>query len=205
MARRAADDMFVGFFVNPAQIRYLAIKKERIINMQTSTCQKSGGCKIPDRATLPKELYQKLAAFVDTLPQKEGHLVTVLHKAQSLFGYLPREVLEFVAQQMGDPLAKVYGVVSFYTFFTQIPKGKYPISICMGTACFVVGAEKVVDSFQKQLGGIEVSEVTPDGKFSIDCLRCVGACALAPVVMIGEKVYAKVTPDMVKGIIADFS
>jgi NADP-reducing hydrogenase subunit HndA len=102
-------------------------------------------------------------------------------------------------------LAKVYGVVSFYTFFTQIPKGKYPIAICMGTACFVVGADKVVEAFKQALGGVEVSEVTPDGKFSIDCLRCVGACALAPVVMVGEKVYGKVTPDQVKDIIADFS
>ncbi len=173
--------------------------------MQTSTCQNSGDCKIPDRATLPRDLYRKLADFVAALPQKEGHMVTVLHKAQSLFGYLPREVQEFVAQQMGEPLAKVYGVVSFYTFFTMVPKGKYPISICMGTACFVLGAENVVESFQKVLGNIEVGEVTHDGKFSIDCLRCVGACALAPVVMIGEKVYAKVTPDMVKGIISDFS
>ncbi|APG28979.1 NAD(P)-dependent iron-only hydrogenase diaphorase iron-sulfur protein [Syntrophotalea acetylenivorans] len=171
--------------------------------MQTSTCKKE--CRIPERATLPKDLYQKLADFVSELPQKEGHLVTALHHAQHLFGYLPREVQEFVADQMEVSLAKVYGVVTFYTFFTQIPKGKYPISICMGTACFVVGADKVVEAFQQQLGGVEVSEVTADGKFSIDCLRCVGTCALAPVVMIGEKVYGGVTPDQVKDIIADFS
>jgi NADP-reducing hydrogenase subunit HndA len=86
----------------------------------------------------------------------------------------------------------------------MIPKGKYPISVCMGTACFVTGADKVVDALKKQLK-VEVSEVTADGKFSIDCLRCVGACALAPVVMVGEKVYGHVKADQVKDIIADFS
>jgi NADP-reducing hydrogenase subunit HndA len=172
--------------------------------MQTSTCQKSGGCTLPDRATLPETLYQQLAQFIAELPTKEGHLVTALHKAQSLFGYLPREVQEFVAEQMEVSLAKVYGVVSFYTFFTMIPKGKHPISVCIGTACFVKGADKVVEALKNQLN-VEVSEVTPDGKFSIDCLRCVGACALAPIVMVGEKVYGHVKPDQVKDIIADFS
>ncbi len=193
----------LSFFCKPKPDSDLANKKERNNSMQTSTCPKE--CRIPERATLPKDLYVKLAEFISELPQKEGHLVTALHNAQHLFGYLPREVQEFVADQMEVSLAKVYGVVTFYTFFTQIPKGKFPISICMGTACFVVGADKVVESFKQQLGGVEVSEVTPDGKFSIDCLRCVGTCALAPVVMIGEKVYGKVTPDQVKDIIADFS
>jgi NADP-reducing hydrogenase subunit HndA len=141
--------------------------------------------------------------FIDNLPTKEGHLVTALHKAQSLFGYLPKEVQQFVADYMGVSLAKVYGVVSFYTFFTMVPKGKYPISICMGTACFVVGAEKVVHAFKEALG-VEIGEVTPDGKFSIDVLRCVGACALAPILTVGEKVYAHVKPDQVKDIIAEY-
>lgn len=170
-----------------------------------STCPKNEELIIPEGYELPKNLYQELATFIEELPTKEGHLVTALHKAQSLFGYLPEEVQGFVAKHMNVPEVHVYGVVSFYTFFTQIPKGEYPISVCMGTACFVVGADKVVEAFQQALGGVEVSEVTPDGKFSIDQLRCVGACALAPVVMVGEKVYGKVTPDQVKDIIADFS
>jgi NADP-reducing hydrogenase subunit HndA len=193
----------LDFFRKPTPSDDLANQKERKNSMQTSTCQMTGDCRIPDRATLPKDLYRQLADFIATLPTKEGHLVTALHKAQAIFGYLPREVQEFVADQMGVSLAKVYGVVSFYTFFTMVPKGKYPISICMGTACFVKGADKVTDAFKQQLG-VAVSEVTKDGKFSIDCLRCVGACALAPVVMIGEKVYANVTADQVKNIIADF-
>ncbi len=170
-----------------------------------STCQTNGECIIPEGYELPKNLYQELAVFIEELPTKAGHLVTALHKAQHLFGYLPEEVQTFVAEHMNVPVVHVYGVVTFYTFFTQIPKGEIPISICMGTACFVVGADKVVEAFKQALGGVEVSEVTPDGKFSIDCLRCVGTCALAPVVMIGEKVYGKVTPDQVKDIIADFS
>jgi len=172
--------------------------------MQTgSTCQMSGSCNIPDRTTLPGTLYQELEDFINQLPTKEGHLVTVLHKAQHLFGYLPREIQQFVADHMDVSLAKVYGVVSFYTFFTMVPKGKYPISICMGTACYVKQADKIVETF-KDLLNVEIGEVTSDGKFSIDVLRCVGACALAPILTVGEKVYAHVTPDQVKEIIAEY-
>ncbi|HCF96909.1 MAG: NAD(P)H-dependent oxidoreductase subunit E [Verrucomicrobiota bacterium] len=171
--------------------------------MQTSTCTRTGDIALPKRATLPETLYRKLKAFIDGLPQKEGHLVSVLHKAQSIFGYLPKEVQEFVAQEMDESLAKVYGVVSFYTFFTMVPKGKFPISICLGTACFVKGAENVLDSFKQELG-IGVGEVTMDGKFSIDCVRCIGACALAPVLTVGTKVYPHVTPDQVKSILAEY-
>jgi NADP-reducing hydrogenase subunit HndA len=172
--------------------------------MQTgSTCQLTGDCKVPDRATLPGTLYQELEDFVAQLPTKEGHLVTVLHKAQHLFGYLPREVQQVVADLMDVSLAKVYGVVSFYTFFTMVPKGKYPISICMGTACYVKQADKIVDAF-KDILKVEIGEVTQDGKFSIDVLRCVGACALAPILTVGEKVYAHVTPDQVKAIISEY-
>ncbi len=152
---------------------------------------------------LPQPLYREVVQFIEALPQKEGHLVTVLHKAQSVFGYLPIEVQQFVADYMEVPLAQVYGVVSFYTFFTMVPKGKFPISICMGTACFVKGADKVVQSFKEQLK-IDIGDVTPDGKFSIDTLRCVGGCALAPIVMVGEKVYGNVTPGQVKKILADY-
>jgi NADP-reducing hydrogenase subunit HndA len=172
--------------------------------MQTgSTCQFTGGCSLPPRTKLPEALTKELEEFINNLPTKEGHLVTALHKAQSLYGYLPLEVQEVVARLMGTPLSKVYGVVSFYTYFTMVPKGKYPISICNGTACFVKGSEKVVRAFKEQLG-VEVGEVTKDGKFSIDVLRCVGACALAPVLTVGEKIYGGVTPDQVKDIIAEF-
>lgn len=100
------------------------------------------------------------------------------------------------------PVSRVYGVVTFYTFFTMLPKGKHPISVCMGTACYVRGSEKLLEEFKRVLG-IEVGETTPDGKFSLDCLRCVGACGLAPVVMIGEKVYGRLQPIDVKKILEE--
>ncbi|MGL4804578.1 MAG: NAD(P)H-dependent oxidoreductase subunit E, partial [Cetobacterium sp.] len=117
-------------------------------------------------------------------------LISVLHKGQEIFGYLPQEVQEFIAKEMNIPIAKVYGVVSFYHFFSMKPKGKHPISVCMGTACYVRGAEKVLNSVKNYLG-IDVGETTEDGLFSIDALRCVGACGLAPVVLIGKDVYGK--------------
>ncbi|MGB4204589.1 MAG: NAD(P)H-dependent oxidoreductase subunit E [Bacteroidales bacterium] len=132
-----------------------------------------------------------------------GELINVLHKAQGIFGYLPAEVQEIVAQELNVSVAKVYGVVTFYSFFTMIPKGLHPISICTGTACYVRGAEKVLDEFKKQLN-IKVGETTPDGKFSLSCLRCVGACGLAPVVLIGEKTYGRVSPDGVKDILKEY-
>lgn len=148
--------------------------------------------------------FDELAGFIASLPDKRGELITVLHKAQSIFGYLPREIQEFVAEKMDLPLAKVYGVVKFYSFFTMQPKGRFPISVCMGTACYVRGAEEVTHELAKQLG-IAVGEVTEDGKFSLDTLRCVGACGLAPVVIVGEKVYGRVTPADVAGILADYA
>jgi len=132
-----------------------------------------------------------------------GELINVLHKTQGLFGYLPAEVQEVVAKELNIPLARVYGVVTFYSYFTMKPKGKHPISICLGTACYVRGAEKVLDEFKRALN-VKVGESTPDGKFSLSCLRCIGACGLAPVVMIGEKVYGRVSPDGVKDILKEF-
>ena len=132
-----------------------------------------------------------------------GEVINVLHKVQGEFGYLPAEVQELVAKELNIPVSRVYGIVSFYSFFTMTPKGQYPISVCLGTACYVRGAEKVLDELKRQLG-IGVGEVTPDGKFSLTCLRCVGACGLAPVIEVGEKVYGRMTPDRVKDVLAEY-
>lgn len=132
-----------------------------------------------------------------------GELINVLHKCQGAFGYLPREVQEVVARQLNIPVSKVYGVVTFYSFFTMTPKGEHPISVCMGTACYVRGAEKVLDEFKRVLN-VEVGQTTPDGKFSLDSLRCVGACGLAPVVLIGDKVYGQVSADTVEKILKEY-
>lgn len=145
----------------------------------------------------------KLKEVCTSFNNDPGELINVLHKAQSIFGYLPAEVQEIVSKELKVPLAKVYGVVTFYSFFTMIPKGKHPISICTGTACYVRGAEKVLDEF-KRLLEVKVGETTPDGKFSLSCLRCVGACGLAPVVLVGEKTYGRVSPDGVKAILDEY-
>jgi len=129
-----------------------------------------------------------------------GELINVLHKTQEVFGYLPAEVQHVIAKELNVSEAKVYGVVTFYAFFTMMPKGKHKISVCMGTACFVRGAEKVVDELKKELS-IEVGGITKDGQFSLDCLRCVGACGLAPVMLVGDKVYGRVEVKDIKGII----
>lgn len=130
-------------------------------------------------------------------------LINILHAVQELVGYLPKEVQEIVAEQLRIPLSKVYGVVTFYSFFTMAPKGKYPISVCLGTACYVRGAEKVLDEF-KNLLKIKVGETTADGLFSLDCLRCVGACGFSPVVLVGKKVYVRMTPEKVRDVLNDF-
>jgi NADP-reducing hydrogenase subunit HndA len=167
-----------------------------------STCQGTGGCEMPPRTKLPEALTRELEEFVDGLPTKQGHLITVLHKAQGLYGYLPMEVQQTVADLMDVSLSRVYGVVSFYAYFTMVPKGRHPISVCNGTACHVTGSEKLLHALKEQLG-IGVGETTRDGKFSIDQLRCVGACALAPVLMVGEKIYGTVSPDEIRGILAE--
>lgn len=132
-----------------------------------------------------------------------GELINILHAVQGKLGYLPKEVQELIAEELNISTSKVYGVVTFYSFFTMKPKGKYPVSVCMGTACYVRGAEKVLIEFKRQLG-IEVGETTADGLFSLDSLRCVGACGLAPVAMIGTKVYGRLTAADVKRIIDEF-
>ena len=132
-----------------------------------------------------------------------GELINILHETQNTLGYLPKDVQMIVAKNLGIPATRVNGVVSFYAFFTEKPKGKHPISICLGTACYVRGSEKVLDEVKKVLG-IEVGETTPDGVFSLDCLRCVGACGLAPVMTIDGKVFGNVDPKKVKGILESF-
>ena len=147
--------------------------------------------------------FRELESYINSLDTKEEALITVLHKAQEIFGYLPKEVQEFIADKLNEPLARVYGVVSFYSFFTMVPKGEHAVSVCMGTACYVRGADKVLGEFQKELG-IKSGETSLDGKFSIDALRCVGACGIAPVVLVGEKVYKKVEVKEVKKIINEY-
>lgn len=150
-----------------------------------------------------KEILDKVRQICAEHRNDSGELITVLHQAQHLLGYLPREIQEVVAECLRIPVASVYGVVTFYSFFTMTPKGKFPISVCMGTACYVRGSEKILNEIQRQLG-IKVGETTEDGLFSLDCLRCVGACGLAPVVTIDGKVFGRLTTDKVAGILDEY-
>ena len=133
----------------------------------------------------------------------EQELIAILHRAQEIFGYLPMVVQAHIARKLGINVSKVYGVVSFYSFFTMEPKGEYVISICMGTACFVRGSDKILERCE-QILGIKNGETTPDGKFTITTLRCVGACGLAPVLQINDQTYGNITPEDVESIIAQY-
>ncbi|MEW9096460.1 MAG: NADH-quinone oxidoreductase subunit NuoE [Clostridiaceae bacterium] len=145
----------------------------------------------------------ELNSFIDGLKNKEDALIAVLHRAQKIFGYLPREVQNFIAEKLDVPVSKVYGVVTFYSYFNTEPKGKYVISVCMGTACFVRGAGDVLHEFENKLE-LKTGETTADGMFTLDALRCVGACGLAPVVTINDKVYGHVTKDQVGKLLEDY-
>jgi len=149
------------------------------------------------------QMFKELEDFINSLPVKDGALIEVLHKAQHIFGYLPKEVQTFVADKLNLPISKVYGVVTFYSFFTTEPRGKNVINVCMGTACFVRGAGDVLKEFEKELG-IKSGQTTEDMKFTLGSLRCVGACGLAPVLTVNDKVYGHCTPDQVKSILAEY-
>lgn len=147
-----------------------------------------------------------LGTFIDSLPlgtdreRNRGFLIESLHRAQELFGYLPECVQKYVADKLGLHLSEVYGVISFYSFFTDVPQGRYRIHVCTGTACFVRGADRVLDEFKRYLN-VDEGETTPDRKFSLGGVRCVGACSLAPVVMVNDRVYGNVTPKNVAEIL----
>jgi NADH:ubiquinone oxidoreductase subunit E len=134
-------------------------------------------------------------------------LISVLHEAQNIFDYLPIEVQSHIAQKLDIPASKVYGVVTFYSFFTMTKKGKYRVSVCIGTACFVRGAGKVLEKFERDLG-VKSGTTSEDGTYSVDGLRCVGACGLAPVVLVKglghDKVYGRIEEKDVEGVIQDF-
>ena len=148
--------------------------------------------------------FLKIKEICESFDNNPGELINVLHKTQETFGYLPEEVQQVVADCLGIPVGRVYGVVSFYSFFTMKPKGKYAISVCLGTACYVKGAEKILDALKSELK-ISEGDVTDDGRFSLDVLRCVGACGLAPVMTINGKTYGRLVPEHVKEILAEYA
>jgi NADH-quinone oxidoreductase subunit E len=150
-----------------------------------------------------KEMFNELNEFIISLNNNPSELIAILHRAQSIFGYLPMKVQSFIADKLGINVSKVYGVVTFYSFFTMVPKGEYVINICLGTACFVRGADKILERVEEILK-IKNGETTADGKFTLTTLRCVGACGLAPVMQINDKTYGNVTVDDVERILMDY-
>lgn len=149
------------------------------------------------------EQLKKLQTVISESRNTPGCLMHILQEAQAIYGYLPIEVQKTIAEGLGISLSEVYGVATFYSQFSLKPKGKHRISVCLGTACYVKGSDKILAEVEKELG-IKCGECTEDGLFSIDSCRCVGACGLAPVMMIGEEVYGKLTPDKVKGILDSY-
>lgn len=147
-----------------------------------------------------REQMQALSECIAAHRGQAGALMPVLHEAQNIYGYLPAEVQQTISEGLNVPLAEVYGVATFYSQFSLSPKGKHQISVCLGTACYVKGSDKILEAVEKELR-ISCGDCTPDKKFSIESCRCVGACGLAPVMIIDGEVYGKLSPDDVAGIL----
>lgn len=149
------------------------------------------------------EKAQKLQEVIAKHKDVKGALIPVLHEAQEIYGYLPISVQKMVSESLNVSMAEIYGVVTFYTQFSLNPKGEYRISLCLGTACYVKGAADILDKLKEKLG-IDVGECTEDGKFSLDACRCIGACGLAPVMMINDDVYGRLKPDDIEDILKKY-
>ena len=149
------------------------------------------------------EVIEGVEQICDSYKDEPSPLMMILSAIQKKYGYIPLEVQEIVSRKTGIPVAEIYGVVTFYSFFSLKPKGKYVLGICLGTACYVKNSQAIVDKFSALLG-IAPGETTDDGLFTIEAVRCIGACALAPAMTINGKVYPKVTPDQVGMIIDEY-
>ena len=156
---------------------------------------------IPFQGT--EEQQQRLFEMIDRRKDEKGAVMPILQEAQEIYGYLPIEVQTMIAERMDVPLEEIFGVSTFYSQFALTPKGKYEISVCLGTACYVKGSQDILDKISEVLE-IEPEDCTPDGKFSLTACRCVGACGLAPVMMINDEVYGRLTADDVPEILAKY-
>lgn len=150
-----------------------------------------------------KEQETALKTWLAENKDMPGAALPALQKAQEIYGYLPIEVQEMVAEALDMPLAEIYGISTFYSMFSLYPKGTYQISVCLGTACYVKGSGDIYNALQQKLG-ISSGECTPDGKYSLDACRCIGACGLAPVITINDDVYGRLTTDALDGILEKY-
>lgn len=160
------------------------------MNAQTAQC----------KCTEDRQKFSEIANLVDLYRDTEGSLIQILHAAQEMYGYLPMELQEIIAGALGKPLSEVTGVVSFYSFFSTKPRGKHTIRVCLGTACYVRGGKKIIEGLQDKLN-LEIGETSEDGRFTFEVARCIGACGLAPAMMIDGKVYKQVTPQKLDAIL----
>lgn len=154
-------------------------------------------------APFEQALFAELQLAVEFYDRAPDALIQILHRAQELFGYLREDVIQYVAHELRVPISQVYGVIGFYSFFSRVPQGKHTVSVCTGTACYVRGAETLLRSFEKELN-IKSGQTTSDGRFSLRCARCVGACGLAPVAMVGDRVHGNVKSNEVKKILKTY-
>ncbi len=146
---------------------------------------------------------EQISNVINLYGGKRDSLIQILHLAQEIYGYLPLGVQKFISEEMDIPVAEVSGVVTFYSFFATKPRGEHTIRVCMGTACYVRGGKKLIERLQELLG-IELGDTTSDKKFSFEIARCIGACGLAPAMMIDEKVYKQVNPNQLESILAQY-
>ena len=150
-----------------------------------------------------KEKYAKLQEVIEKHKGERGAVMPCLQEAMNIFGYVPQDVQEMIADGLGTTLSEVYGVSTFYSQFSLKPKGKHVIGVCLGTACYVKGSQKVLDKLSEVLN-IPVGGTTPDGRFTLQATRCLGACGLAPVMTVNDEVYGRLTPDAIPDIIAKY-
>ena len=146
---------------------------------------------------------EKMEQILNKYTKEKSNLIQILNDVQESYGYIPKTAQLAISEYLGLPMAEIYGVITFYSRFTLKPKGKYNISVCLGTACYVKGSEKVLDRLKEKLG-IDVGETTPDGKFSIEATRCIGACGLAPVFTVNDEVYGNATPELMDKVLEEY-
>jgi len=150
-----------------------------------------------------KEQEEKLLAVIEKHAGEQGAMMPILQEAQEIYGYLPIEVQKIIAEKTGTPLEEIFGIVSFYAQFKLNPDGKYAIAVCLGTACYVKGSGDIIEAFSQKLN-VPIGSTSPDGKYSIEATRCIGACGLAPVLTVNGEVYGRLTVDDVDSIIAKY-
>ncbi|NLV35948.1 MAG: NAD(P)H-dependent oxidoreductase subunit E [Clostridiaceae bacterium] len=165
------------------------------MNTQTKTCT----CKTESE----HEKLERIEEVIEEYKDKEGSLIQILHMAQGIYGYLPLKVQQFIAERINKPLSEVSGVVTFYSYFSTMPKGKNTIRVCLGTACYVRGGKKIIERL-KEILEVDVGATTQDGRFTLEVMRCIGACGLAPAITINDKVYKQVNPDKLRSILDQY-